>query len=129
MELRKFAGKRTCQTWNFNGREPRELGFLGSSLHPGNRPAADAALAAACIDRKVLVSKNVCHRAPGRPRRWQMSLPRLSTTAASTKPSALRGTVPWASGAGRSHCALELRLRGCCREVVLGHGGVPARGG
>eukprot|EP00438_Fugacium_kawagutii_P013779 Skav232256 [mRNA] locus=scaffold273:154037:159511:- [translate_table: standard] len=43
---RKFAGKQTCQTWNFGG----------------NKHAAEAALASNTISRKVLVSKNVCHR-------------------------------------------------------------------
>ncbi|CAK9057840.1 unnamed protein product, partial [Durusdinium trenchii] len=47
LQLEKFAGKRTCQTWNFNG----------------NISAAEAALESTCILRKVLVSKNVCHRA------------------------------------------------------------------
>mmetsp|Transcript_36293 Transcript_36293/g.67498 ORF Transcript_36293/g.67498 Transcript_36293/m.67498 type:complete len:365 (+) Transcript_36293:58-1152(+) len=46
LQMKKFAGQRTCQTWNFNG----------------NRPAAEAALASKAIDKKVLVSKNVCHQ-------------------------------------------------------------------
>lgn len=47
MQMDKFAGKVTCPTWNFDG----------------NVPAAEAALASAAIGRRVLVSKNVCHRA------------------------------------------------------------------
>mmetsp|Transcript_69661 Transcript_69661/g.166258 ORF Transcript_69661/g.166258 Transcript_69661/m.166258 type:complete len:328 (-) Transcript_69661:118-1101(-) len=47
LQMEKFAGMSTCQTWNFNG----------------NRPAAQSALASNSIERKVLVSKNVCHRA------------------------------------------------------------------
>jgi len=46
LQMEKFAGRTTCETWNFNG----------------NRPAAHAALASEAISRKVLVSKNVCHR-------------------------------------------------------------------
>jgi len=46
LQMEKFVGKVTCQTWNFNG----------------NVEAAEAALASEAINRKVLVSKNVCHR-------------------------------------------------------------------
>lgn len=45
-QMEKFAGKTTCPTWNFNG----------------NVVAAHAALGSAAIRRRVLVSKNVCHR-------------------------------------------------------------------
>eukprot|EP00930_Biecheleria_cincta_P037426 TRINITY_DN25686_c0_g2_i1.p1 TRINITY_DN25686_c0_g2~~TRINITY_DN25686_c0_g2_i1.p1 ORF type:complete len:678 (-),score=113.20 TRINITY_DN25686_c0_g2_i1:105-2138(-) len=44
-QMDKFKGKDTCPTWNFGG----------------NVPAAQAALAATAISRKVCVSKNVCH--------------------------------------------------------------------
>lgn len=47
LQMEKFLGKQICPTWNFGG----------------NRPAAEAALASKAISRKVLVSKNVCHRA------------------------------------------------------------------
>lgn len=47
LQMAKFAGKATCATWNFNG----------------NVEAARAALASPAIGRRVLVSKNVCHRA------------------------------------------------------------------
>merc|ERR1719499_1184640 len=47
LQLDKFVGKAVCPTWNFNG----------------NAAAATAALASPAISRKVLVSKNVCHRA------------------------------------------------------------------
>jgi len=46
LQMSKFKGKRTMQTWNFNG----------------NQPAAEAALASDAIGRKVCVSKNVCHQ-------------------------------------------------------------------
>jgi len=46
LQMGKFVGKLTCPTWNFNG----------------NMPAAEAALASPRIGRRVLVSKNVCHR-------------------------------------------------------------------
>lgn len=44
-QLDKFRGKEVCSTYNFGG----------------NIPAAQAALASAVINRKVCVSKNVCH--------------------------------------------------------------------
>jgi pyrimidine-specific ribonucleoside hydrolase len=44
-QMDKFKGKRTCPTWNFGG----------------NIPAAQASLASTAIDRKICVSKNVCH--------------------------------------------------------------------
>jgi len=44
-QLDKFKGKQTCATWNFGG----------------NVPAAQAALASMAIERKICVSKNVCH--------------------------------------------------------------------
>merc|ERR1712139_540854 len=44
-QLDKFKGKQTCPTWNFGG----------------NIPAAQAALASMAIERKICVSKNVCH--------------------------------------------------------------------
>jgi pyrimidine-specific ribonucleoside hydrolase len=44
-QMDKFNGMRTCPTWNFGG----------------NIPAAQAALASQAIQRKVCVSKNVCH--------------------------------------------------------------------
>merc|ERR1712061_508019 len=44
-QMAKFQGKRTCPTWNFGG----------------NIEAAEAALASLAIDRKICVSKNVCH--------------------------------------------------------------------
>jgi pyrimidine-specific ribonucleoside hydrolase len=47
LQMDKFAGKVTCPTYNFNG----------------NADAAIAALASPCIGRRLLVSKNVCHRA------------------------------------------------------------------
>lgn len=46
LQMDKFLGKDTCPTWNFGG----------------NIPAAEAALATPNIRRRVLVSKNVCHR-------------------------------------------------------------------
>jgi len=46
LQMDKFVGKKFCQTWNFGG----------------NIPAATDALASSCIGRRVLVSKNVCHR-------------------------------------------------------------------
>mmetsp|Transcript_10428 Transcript_10428/g.23593 ORF Transcript_10428/g.23593 Transcript_10428/m.23593 type:complete len:346 (-) Transcript_10428:111-1148(-) len=46
LQMEKFYGKAVCQTWNFNG----------------NIGAAESALATKAIHRKVLVSKNVCHR-------------------------------------------------------------------
>lgn len=46
LQMDKFVGKVTCQTWNFNG----------------NIEAATAALSSGAIGRRVLVSKNVCHR-------------------------------------------------------------------
>ncbi|CAE7529874.1 unnamed protein product [Symbiodinium pilosum] len=46
LQMEKFAGKSSCETWNFNG----------------NQLAAKAALASKAIAQKVLVSKNVCHR-------------------------------------------------------------------
>jgi len=46
LQMDKFAGKKSCPTWNFNG----------------NIAAAEAALASEAIGRRVLVSKNVCHR-------------------------------------------------------------------
>jgi len=45
MQMDKFQGKRTCPTWNFGG----------------NIKAAEAALASLAIERKICVSKNVCH--------------------------------------------------------------------
>jgi pyrimidine-specific ribonucleoside hydrolase len=44
-QMEKFKGKLTCPTWNFGG----------------NIPAAQAALASMAIERKICVSKNVCH--------------------------------------------------------------------
>lgn len=46
LQMDKFAGKTTMSTWNFGG----------------NITAAKAALSSAAIKRKVLVSKDVCHR-------------------------------------------------------------------
>lgn len=46
LQMDKFVGKKFCPTWNFNG----------------NPKAAQAALASSAIGRRVLVSKNVCHR-------------------------------------------------------------------
>merc|ERR1712196_648998 len=44
-QMDKFKGMATCPTWNFGG----------------NIPAAQAALASSAIERKICVSKNVCH--------------------------------------------------------------------
>mmetsp|Transcript_99779 Transcript_99779/g.172071 ORF Transcript_99779/g.172071 Transcript_99779/m.172071 type:complete len:719 (-) Transcript_99779:187-2343(-) len=44
-QMDKFKGKKTCSTFNFGG----------------NIPAAQAALASSAIERKICVSKNVCH--------------------------------------------------------------------
>jgi len=44
-QLDKFKGKEVCPTWNFCG----------------HIPAAKASLASLAIDRKICVSKNVCH--------------------------------------------------------------------
>lgn len=46
LQMDKFLGKKSCPTWNFGG----------------NVQAAEAALANPSIGRRVLVSKNVCHR-------------------------------------------------------------------
>mmetsp|Transcript_2406 Transcript_2406/g.5128 ORF Transcript_2406/g.5128 Transcript_2406/m.5128 type:complete len:346 (-) Transcript_2406:112-1149(-) len=46
LQMDKFYGKAVCPTWNFNG----------------NVAAAEFALSSNAILRKVLVSKNVCHR-------------------------------------------------------------------
>lgn len=46
LQMDKFVGKVTCATWNFGG----------------NCTAANEALASSAIGRRVLVSKNVCHR-------------------------------------------------------------------
>mmetsp|Transcript_63817 Transcript_63817/g.118602 ORF Transcript_63817/g.118602 Transcript_63817/m.118602 type:complete len:352 (-) Transcript_63817:108-1163(-) len=46
LQMDKFYGKAVCQTWNFNG----------------NVEAAELALSSKAIHRKILVSKNVCHR-------------------------------------------------------------------
>lgn len=46
LQMKKFKGKTRCDTWNFNG----------------CIPAAQAALSSCCIESRVLVSKNVCHR-------------------------------------------------------------------
>mmetsp|Transcript_33115 Transcript_33115/g.40702 ORF Transcript_33115/g.40702 Transcript_33115/m.40702 type:complete len:343 (+) Transcript_33115:51-1079(+) len=68
LQMEKFAGKQMCQTWNFGG----------------NKLAAEAALASEAIARKVLVSKNVCHRAVYDGRFHQTFLEALAGSEAKT---------------------------------------------
>jgi len=46
LQMDKFLGKEVCPTWNFGG----------------NEKAAGEALRSPCIGRRILVSKNVCHK-------------------------------------------------------------------
>lgn len=72
-QMDKFKGKEVCRTWNFGG----------------NIPAAQAALASAVIERKVCVSKNVCHSVYY-DHQWHRALRAAAETEAKNAPASRR---------------------------------------